>query len=172
MREAVEGGKGEKKSQSQHRGQQAAAAAAVEAETKRAEEVERAHKQEAETRHAARVRLADELIEAGPSPTEKAPLLSAHQRYAASTVSGWWWVVGWLNERAPMEPQACGGQPGGHGRRLLQRVRAHVGDDAPERSFPEPRRDRHSPAVLYHDHTHSLYLSRPVPLTFLDQVKE
>lgn len=86
MREAVEGGKGggagEKKSQSQHRGQQAAAAAAVEAETKRAEEVERAHKQEAETRHAARVRLADELIEAGPSPTEKAPLLSAHQRHA------------------------------------------------------------------------------------------
>lgn len=93
MREAVEGGKGggagEKKSQSQHRGQQAAAeaaaaaaAAAEEAETKRAEDVERAHKQAAETRHAARVRLADELTEAGPSPTEKAPLLSAHQRHA------------------------------------------------------------------------------------------
>ena len=113
MRETVEGGKGggagEKKGQSQHRAQKAddhaAAAAAAEAETKRAEEVERAHKQEAETRHAARVRLADELIEAGPSPTEKAPLLSAHQRYAASTLS--WWRGGGGGGGGMAELNAC-----------------------------------------------------------------
>jgi predicted flavoprotein YhiN len=88
MREAVEGSKrGDESSQSQHadsvqRAQKTVDPAVVtEAEAKRAEEAEHSQKQAADARHAARARLADELTATTPSPTEKAPLLSAHQRY-------------------------------------------------------------------------------------------